>query len=314
MINGRRIRRILLTALALFLLTAPPGGAAETLKYRGVTVSRDAETLDLGKVSIQDWDSFYAFLDQMPNLKQVDMYGNVIGPKVFRVLNEKYPQITFGTRLGIGPRRVRTDVTAFSTLLMTDEENLATYDQCAMLTWCGDHLYALDLGHNPIRKLDFLYELPELRVLIVAICGLTDITPIASLKHLEYLEIFHNDIEDLSPLADLPYLMDLNIVRNRVTDLKPLYGLKSLQRLWIHLYDRDNKRAPDAETLQALREALPDCHIDAESTSTAGGWRKDPHSEVLKRMFQARSYEPFADSKPENMPEPWRSEALKGQD
>ena len=60
-----------------------------------------------------------------------------------------------------------------------------------------------------------------------------------------------------------------------------------------------------------LREALPDCHIDAESTSTAGGWRHDPHYEVIFKMFRNKTYEPFADSDPENMPEPWRSERLK---
>ena len=300
-------RTLLLLTLALCLLAGAAGG--ETLKYRGVTVDRDAEKIDLGNLAVQNWDSFYAFLDQMPNLRQVDMYSTTITREVFDTLEARYPDVTFGCKLRIGPRRVRTDVTAFSTRLL-DESKTASYAQCEMLRWCGDHLYGLDLGHNPIKKLDFLYELPELRVLIVAICKLTDITPIASLKHLEYLEIFHNDIEDLSPLSDLPYLMDLNIVKNRVTDLTPLYGLKGLRRLWIHLYDQGNKKAPDEETLASLREALPDCKIDAESTSTAGGWRTDPHYYVINRMFQERVYEPFADSKPENMPEPWRSEAL----
>ena len=179
-----------------------------------------------------------------------------------------------------------------------------------MLSWCRN-LYALDIGHNPVKKLDFLYDLPELRILIVAICDVTDITPIASLKHLEYLEIFHNNITDVSCLKDLKYLMDLNLVKNKVKDLTPLAEIKSLQRLWIHLADRDNPGSPDAETLKMLQEALPNCHIDAESTSTAGGWRVDPHYTAMKKMYGQRAYEPFEDSDPENMPEPWRSERLK---
>jgi hypothetical protein len=139
----------------------------------------------------------------------------------------------------------------------------------------------------------------------------TDITPIASLKHLEYLEIFHNNITDVSCLKDLKYLMDLNLVKNKVKDLTPLAEIKSLQRLWIHLADRDNPGSPDAETLKMLQEALPNCHIDAESTSTAGGWRVDPHYTAMKKMYGQRAYEPFEDSDPENMPEPWRSERLK---
>ena len=138
-----------------------------------------------------------------------------------------------------------------------------------------------------------------------------DITPIGSLKKLEYLEIFHNNITDVSCLKDLKYLMDLNLVKNKVKDLTPLAEIKSLQRLWIHLADRDNPGSPDAETLKMLQEALPNCHIDAESTSTAGGWRVDPHYTAMKKMYGQRAYEPFEDSDPENMPEPWRSERLK---
>ena len=87
--------------------------------------------------------------------------------------------------------------------------------------------------------------------------------------------------------------------------------IKSLQRLWIHLANEDDPGMPDAETLRALQEALPNCHIDAESTSTAGGWRQDPHYDLMKKCLGTKVYEPFEDSDPENMPEPWRSERLK---
>ena len=53
-----------------------------------------------------------------------------------------------------------------------------------------------------------LYDMPQLRVLIIAAGDAKDITPIGSLKHLEYLEIFNNAIEDISCLKDMPYLMD----------------------------------------------------------------------------------------------------------
>ena len=103
--------------------------------------------------------------------------------------------------------------------------------------------------------------------------------------------------------------MDLDIVKNRVTDLTPLAKIKSLKRLWI--YWNNYPDSPTPEQVAMLQEALPDCHIDYTSTSTGGGWRKDPHYDVIHTMFRKKTYQPFADSDPENMPEPWRAERLK---
>ena len=305
------LKRPGLLVLCIFLISTLFASALseeETVTWHSITVSRDAEEVDLGKSAVQDWNAFCEFLSKLPNLKKVDMFNNILNLKIYKELNERFPDVDFGCQFRFGKRRMRTDETAFSTLWAEGDRKFG-YDEISMLSWCRN-LYALDIGHNPVKKLDFLYDLPELRILIVAICEVTDITPIASLKHLEYLEIFHNDITDISPLKDLKYLMDLNLVKNRVKDLTPLTEIKSLQRLWIHLADLDDSSVPDSATLKALQEALPDCHIDAESSSTAGGWRTDPHYSAMKKMFGQRTYEPFDDSDPENMPEPWRSEHL----
>ena len=296
--------------LTVLLCLALGGAWADTVTYRGLEVDREAEEIDLGNRGVMDWEGLYAFLGQLPNLKKVDMFGAIPNLKTYTKLKELFPEVDFGVTFRFGRYRMRTDDTAFSTLYVGGDRTY-NHDEISMLTWCRN-LYALDIGHQPVKNLDFLYELPELRVLIVAICDLTDITPIASLEHLEYLEIFHNRITDVSCLKGLKYLMDLNLVKNRVTDLSPLKEIKSLKRLWIHLYNLDDPEAPDEATLKSLQEALPDCHIDPVSTSTAGGWRHDPHYEVISRMFRTHEYEPFADSDPENMPEPWRTERLNG--
>jgi hypothetical protein len=145
----------------------------------------------------------------------------------------------------------------------------------------------------------------------VALCDLTDITPIASLKHLEYLEIFHNRITDVSCLKDLDHLMDLDLVQNYVEDLSPLAEIKSLKRLWIYRNIKDDLESPDEATVKMLQAALPDCLIEARGTSRSKGWVQHPHQEVIQRIFHSKVYEPFADSDPENMPEPWRTEHLK---
>ena len=41
---------------------------------------------DLEKRGVTDWDGFYAFLKQLPNLKKVDMFNTVINLKVYNKL------------------------------------------------------------------------------------------------------------------------------------------------------------------------------------------------------------------------------------
>ena len=275
-----------MTAILLLLTMIISGAAAEkkekkkeTVTWRSLTVDKDTEYVNLEKRGVNDWENFYAFLAKLPNLKKVDMYN------------------------------IRTDDTAFSTLYSGGDRK-HSYDEINMLTWCTN-LYALDIGHHPVRKLDFLYKMPELRVLIVALCDVEDITPIASLKHLEYLEIFHNRIKDVSCLKDLKYLMDLDLVQNYVEDLSPLAEIKSLKRLWIYRNIKPDLNSPDEETVKMLQEALPDCYIAARDTSRSKAWVQHPHQQVIQRIFHSKVYEPFEDSDPENMPEPWRSEHLK---
>ena len=240
--------------LLLMLLGPVAAEETKTVTYRGITVSTDTEYVDLEKRGVTDWDGFYAFLKQLPNLKKVDMYNTVINLKVYKKLNELFPDVEFGAQFRYGRHRVRTDDTAFSTLYSGGDRQ-HSYEEIEMLTWCKN-LYALDIGHHPVKKLDFLYEMPELRVLIVALCDLTDITPIASLKHLEYLEIFHNRITDVSCLTGLDHLMDLDLVQNYVEDLSPLAEIKSLKRLWIYRNIKDDLESPDEATVKML-QAVP---------------------------------------------------------
>ena len=305
-----------MTAILLLLTMIISGAAAEkkekkkeTVTWRSLTVDKDTEYVNLEKRGVNDWENFYAFLAKLPNLKRVDMYNTVINLQVFNRLEKQFPNVQFGVQLRYGKHRLRTDDTAFSTLYSGGDRK-HSYDEINMLTWCTN-LYALDIGHHPVRKLDFLYKMPELRVLIVALCDVEDITPIASLKHLEYLEIFHNRIKDVSCLKDLKYLMDLDLVQNYVEDLSPLAEIKSLKRLWIYRNIKPDLNSPDEETVKMLQEALPDCYIAARDTSRSKAWVQHPHQQVIQRIFHSKVYEPFEDSDPENMPEPWRSEHLK---
>lgn len=298
---------ILLTVLLALSIGAAAG---ETLTFETFSADSEAEylNLDLTQIPNRLWKSFLEYLEQFPNLKKVDMF-DVIRMDYKRVeeIHARFPDVEFGMTMVIGtsrgcPHTIRTDCTAFSTL-HSYYPKWHPSKELAVLRFCKN-LYALDIGHNLLDDLSFLYEMPQLRVLIIAAGSAKDITPVGSLKHLEYLEVFANQVRDISCLEGLPYLIDLNITNNLIEDLTPLKSLKSLKRLWIYAHTRKDKKPVDEATLADLQAALPDCYIDGHSTSTDGGWRGDnAHYLLIRKMFRSNIYEPFEDSPPENIPE-----------
>ena len=284
----------------LILLCACAMGEEETvtltIRKKSLTVPVSSEYVDLGKLSLRQRDDEYQkledFISALPKLKKLDMYStNIYRPRIEQ-LAERFPDIEFGWTMRIYEHTVRTDQTAFSTLHNNKSARHASKD-FAILKYCKD-LLALDIGHNVVDDLSFLYDLPNLKVLIVAINNdhLTDITPIGSLKDLEYLEIFHDDIHDISCLAGLEHLADLNICFNRITDYTPLLGLKNLRRLWMANSWTDYMTVPDEEVAR-LQEALPNCTVNAVSSPTGGGWREHPRYFTLNEMFNKSEYMPF---------------------
>ena len=307
--RGRFFCLVLLSLLLLF--SAFPAGAesAETIIYEGNAYPRDAEYIDLGDFVVTDFDAFTAFLDRMPALRQVDMWQNRMTSGQCDMLAARYPGMRWGWTMVIKnwnhEHLIRTDATSWSTLHNNKSAKHSSED-LSVLKYCWN-LMALDVGHNKIDSLEFLYDLPNLRVLILACNAVTDITPIATLQHLEYAELFNNKITDITPLKDLPHLMDLNLGFNRIADLSPLENIRTLQRLWLFSSQRINK-APDPQAVEALRAVLPDAQIDTVHHPTTGTWRyvsgnrKHPHYAAIVQMFgedhlhPRYEYVPFEDS------------------
>ena len=284
---------LLLLCLAITGLTLAED-APETVSYMGqFTADVNAEYIDLGDVRVTEMDAFIVFLRKLPNLKKVDMFSTNMYPKDIDKLAAAFPDIEFGWTMRIGDHWVRTDATAFSTL-HSNSSTQHSEKQFKYLKYCKN-LLALDIGHNAVRDLSFLYDLPNLRVLILA-CNieLKDITPVGSLKDLEYLELFKNDINDISCLANCTKLIDLNICFNRIKDWTPLHGLTNLERLWIYNSNNWSEQYPvDRQVVADLKTALPNCHIDSTSYSTLGGWREHDRYYVIFHMFKYGEYIPF---------------------
>ena len=270
----------------------------ETASYGSLTVPRDTEYVDMGNVRVRDMKAFKAFLAQLPNVRKVDMFATTVRASVCDELSEAFPQLEVGWPIKFAEHTVRTDATAFSTLHYSGAK-VHSGKELSVLRYCR-HLLALDIGHNAVKDLSFLCDLPNLRILIIACNKVEDLTPVASLRNLEYLEIFSNNIVDISPLAGLPHLMDLNLGYNNIADFSPLYELPALKRLW--MYRAANKKGgtpiPD-EVIDTLLQQHPDLIWDNRHNPSEGGWREHPHFDILHEMMRSTVYVPFEDSFPD---------------
>ncbi|MBE5810320.1 MAG: leucine-rich repeat domain-containing protein [Clostridiales bacterium] len=284
----------LLMLIVLLTTSLVHAEESQTVSYLGqFKADVNAEYINMDKTRVTDMDAFINFLRKLPNLKKVDMFSTQIYTKDIDKLAAAFPDIEFGWTMRIGDHWVRTDATAFSTL-HNNSSPAHTEKQFQYLKYCKN-LLALDIGHNGVKDLSFLYDLPNLKVLILACnINLKDITPVGSLKDLEYLELFKNDINDISCLANCTNLLDLNICFNRIKDWTPIHGLTNLERLWVYNSNNWSEQYPvDRKVVADLKAALPNCHIDSTSYSTLGGWREHDRYYVIFHMFKYGEYIPF---------------------
>lgn len=269
-----------------------------TLTLYKTTVTADATKIDFGNARIRHLENLPQFLRCFPDLEEVLMYEATLPPEEREALCEEFPNILFGFTLRFQSNgyAVRTaEVTAFSTL----KDGSPPYLQNNHLWWLPycPYLKALDIGHNLIDDLSFLYDAPKLKVLILACNRVKDLTPLTSQPELEYLELFINRIEDVTPLAELKNIKDLNLSFNEgITDITPLYDFPNLERLWLSW----DKGIPQ-EQIDKLYEIYPDAEIVTKSYGSTGviyledgssapGWREHPHYPVIYHMFNHGEY------------------------
>ena len=276
---------VLLGMMCVAALAAGAEGGAQTLS--GVPVPTGATEIDLGKTKVTSMQTFVEELAQLPTLAKVDMYETRVTKAQMAMLTERFPDVRFGWTLHFGSWRVRTDVTAFSTLNNTHSKAYGS-KVFEVLQYCRD-LRALDLGHNMVSDISFLSELKHLKILILADNSVKDITPLAALTELEYVEMFRNHLTDITPLASLPNLRDVNLCRNfSIKDASALLACTRLERVWLA-----HCGIPDAQQAE-LRKAFPDAAFNfTVYSSTAGGWREHSRYFDVVQMFKTRVYQPW---------------------
>lgn len=146
----------------------------------------------------------------------------------------------------------------------------------------------LDLGHNYFTHLDFMKNLKDVEVAILAIGKLEDISGIKDCTKLTYLEIFSNrsldneDMQNLSGLVNMEYLNISNIPL--MTDLSFTDNMPKLKKLWCTL---SNVPQEEIDRVKALH---PDCEFVfmSQGDPTDYGWRTNPDGSYTARYALLR--------------------------
>ena len=246
-------------------------------KYRfnlyGKEFSLGAMRLDLNHIPIDDNGALVCRVAAcMPRLSILDMDSCGLSNETMAAIQDAFPQVTVIWRIWFGENySVRTDVKRILASNPSAGGNL-TAKNTADLKYCTKVKY-MDIGHNEILgDISFVQYMPELEVLIAAMDGLSDLSPLSACTKLEYLELQTNPLlTDISPLAPLVNLKHLNMARNGgVKDLSPLFGMTKLERLWLGA-----SSSYPTEQIAQIQAINPDCNINifVYVDPTEGGWR-----------------------------------------
>ena len=258
-----------------------------SLSLYGHDINLNAASLDFRGTEISDEAAALAeVIPLMTRCTALDMDSTGVSNEALAKIREQFPNIDVVWRVWFGTNySVRTDTERI--LASKPTVGGMIYD-ASILQYCTKVKY-LDVGHNDeLPSIDFVRNMPELEVLIIAMTAVTDISPLESCPKLEYLELNSTNISDLSPLKNSTGLHHLNIAGcPNIKDISPLYGLTELERLWI------GKDTPvPAEQVSAMKAAVPGCTINTTVEDPHGGsWRYTGYDPEIPKYYWVPRYE-----------------------
>ena len=248
--------------------SAPNAKFSYRFELYGQTLNTYDKVLDFNHYEITDnADELMTYLPYMRNLRTLDMDSCGIGNERMAEIRDSIPDVEVIWRIWFGSDySVRTNV---EKILASKPSwgGTITNEDAQQLKYCTK-LKFLDLGHNDeLTDFSFVSELEDLRIAVISITGVSDLTPFSNCKKLYYLEAGNTKVSDLSPLAECPNLQHLNVgTCSAVNDITPLYDL-NLKRLWLGSGD-----PVPSEQVAKMQELHPGIEIDTTCpTGLEGG-------------------------------------------
>ena len=230
----------------------------------GLTVKYDVTELDISGMQVESCEEVEQLVACLPNLEKLIMSDCGIDNETMAAFRERQRENykVVWTVYFSEDTHARTDDIYFMPIQQGEYYFLDSHTE--NLKYCED-MICLDLGHHPIRNIDFVAYMPHLKYLILAHCEVQDVSPIVNCQELIYLEVDWSTIRDYTPIAQLRSLEDLNINKT-YCDITPLLEMTWLKNLWA-----PGRSYADG---QLLLEALPDTHVELRDASPIGeGWR-----------------------------------------
>lgn len=225
-------------------------------------LSTDAREIDISNTPLESTAQVEEILPCFHDLEKVIMCGCGISSEDMDVLNRKYGDIRFVWSVELAGMAFRTDSLYFTPNkygISCDDENISD------LRYCTD-MVCVDIGHHvKVTNCEWVRYMPELKYLIIAETGISDLSPLENHGSLIYLELFLSKVKDYSVLTTCKALEDLNLCYTQ-GDPEPIGEMTWLKRLWWSGCWAGRKY---------LADKLPDTDAEYLSLSSTGrGWRE----------------------------------------
>lgn len=227
------------------------------------TLRTDAVEIDISNTPMESTEDIEELLPCFHDLEKVIMCNCGISSEEMDALNRRHEDVRFVWSVELAGMAFRTDAVHFTPnrwgLKCTDEN---IYD----LRYCTD-MVCVDVGHAfRLTNCDWVRYMPELKYLILAETGISDLTPLTDHKNLIYLELFLSKVKDYSPLITCKALEDLNLCYTQ-GDYKPIAEMTWLKRLWWSGSWKARTKLPELMPDSVYMEFL-------SMSSTGRGWRE----------------------------------------
>ena len=274
--------------IALLKASTPEAKFSYRFTLYGQALDLDAEKLDFRGTQIDDEGAaLYPVLSCMNRCTYLDMDSTGVSDEALAAIRDLFPQTKVVWRVWFGDNySVRTDT---ERIYASKPSVGGMITDPTPLMYCMDVKY-LDLGHNEeMDNINFAMYMPKLEVLIIAMTGVSDLSPLKNCANLEYLELNSSPgVHDLGPLEGHTALRHINIACcPEISDISPLYGVTKLERLWI-----GNETPIPAEQVAKMKEAAPGCKIDTTTSDPHGNaWRFTDYDPEIPKYYWVPRYE-----------------------